>query len=50
MNRDGLWRQHSWGLLPSGQIIETTVRRLAYFGFTLNDEESKSFVKSNPPA
>ena len=28
---DGLWRQHSWGMLREG-IIETTVMRHKYFG------------------
>lgn len=49
LSRDGLWRQHSWGLLPNQQIIETTVQRDAYFGFVLDDEESRDFVKHNPP-
>jgi hypothetical protein len=49
MGRDGLWRQHSWGLTTQGQIIETTERRIAYFGFVLTDEEAKQFVKQNPP-
>ena len=50
LSRDGMWRQHSWGLTQSGQIIETTVGgRVAYFGVILTDEESKEFVKHNPP-
>jgi hypothetical protein len=49
LNRDGMWRQHSWGMMPNQQIIETTVRRIAYFGFVLDDEEAEDFVKHNPP-
>lgn len=44
-----VWVEHSWGLTPSKQVIETTVERVGYFGFVLNDDESKVFVKQNPP-
>lgn len=49
LSRDGLWRQHSWAITANQQIIETTVKRVAYFGFVLDDEESEDFVKHNPP-
>jgi hypothetical protein len=29
---DGLWADHSWGILPDGGILETTFRREKYFG------------------
>lgn len=31
LSPDGLWRQHSWAL-KDGTIVETTLRRLKYFG------------------
>lgn len=31
LSSDGLWRQHSWGLL-NGRIVETTIERVAYYG------------------
>lgn len=31
LSSDGLWRQHSWGL-ENGQIVETTIERVAYYG------------------
>jgi hypothetical protein len=44
LSEDGLWRQHSWLLRrnpTAGQcrVIETTIRRIKYFGFILNDSE-----------
>jgi len=45
---DGRWVQHTWALAGQ-QVIETTVKRDAYFGFVLDDEESKEFVKHNEP-
>jgi len=31
LSKDGLWRNHSWGL-SKGVIIETTAERIAYIG------------------
>ena len=50
LSPDGLWRQHSWcvQLNPKkNRIIETTVKRLAYFGFVMNDEEARKFLIAN---
>ena len=50
LSLDGCWRQHSWVVEPlvnwdnSGyQVIETTVRRVAYYGFMLTEEECERF-------
>lgn len=50
LSPDGCWRQHSWIVEPlvnwdnSGyQVIETTVRRVAYYGFMLTEEECEKF-------
>lgn len=43
LSRDGLWRQHTW-LLADGQVIETTVRRIHYFGTILTAGEAVEFV------
>jgi hypothetical protein len=41
LSADGLWRQHSWGVdVEDGRIIETTERRLRYYGIVLNDVET----------
>jgi hypothetical protein len=38
LSPDGLWRQHSWGVVvEDGRVVETTERRVRYFGFVLND-------------
>jgi len=39
---DGLWRQHSWLILNRPRkniVVETTIPRVAYFGFVMTDEE-----------
>ena len=43
LSKDGLWREHTWGLLK-GKIVETTERRVAYFGKVLNADEAREFV------
>jgi hypothetical protein len=52
LSDDGLWRQHSWLMrkpLTAGQhqIIETTIKRVKYFGFILNDTEAETFLRMN---
>jgi len=52
LSEDGLWRQHSWVLrrLPTTRqrrIIETTIRRVKYFGFVLTDAEAEVFYQNN---
>ncbi|MCK9435357.1 MAG: hypothetical protein M0R32_11265 [Candidatus Cloacimonetes bacterium] len=54
LSRDGIWRQHSWvvELLvnwdSSGyQIIETTERRLVYYGFVMDSDECHEFDIKN---
>ena len=37
LSEDGLWRFHSWCILDNMKIIETTEKRLAYFGYILNE-------------
>lgn len=45
LSDDGLWRQHSWGVLREG-ILETTVERTKYFGILLQHENADSFAQS----
>jgi hypothetical protein len=50
LSNDGLWRQHSWLVLikaRSNQIIETTEKRIAYFGYLMTEDESEKFVYEN---
>lgn len=48
LSDDGLWRQHSWVYLPKKKlIVETTEKRIQYFGFILNDEEANEFYFNN---
>ena len=42
LTRDGMWRQHSWGLFHN-TVIETTVKRISYFGFILTEDEAGQF-------
>lgn len=47
LSEDGLWRQHSWGILRDG-ILETTEARLKYFGIVLHGKRADQFAASNP--
>ena len=46
LSEDGLWRQHSWGILRDG-VLETTETRLKYFGILLQGKEADFFAWSN---
>jgi len=49
LDDDGLWRQHSWCVDVSGPrptIVETTEKRLLYFGFALDAEEAIAMCQS----
>lgn len=35
LSDDGLWRYHSWGLDHENKVVETTAKRLMYFGIVL---------------
>ena len=54
LSADGLWRQHSWVIhryrtrtQNRVRLVETTVKRIAYFGFELTEEESEAFCYNN---
>ena len=48
LTNDGLWRQHSWIYDDiNKKVIETTVKRAGYFGFSLNDLESLKYCFEN---
>lgn len=50
LSEDGLWRCHSWVVQPRSRtmrIWETTVKRVAYFGFVMNDTECQEFLDNN---
>jgi len=47
LSEDGLWRQHSWGILRDG-ILETTEERSKYFGIVLQGEDADDFAAANP--
>ena len=45
---DEIWRQHTWlWFKPRKQLIETTSKRKAYFGFELNQSEAMEFCENN---
>jgi hypothetical protein len=46
LSKDGLWRQHSWGIRRNG-ILETTVGRVKYFGRALEGREADLFAAFN---
>lgn len=46
LSKDGMWRQHSWiiHIKPrSNQIVETTIPRVAYYGFVMNYDMCQEF-------
>ena len=47
LSEDGLWRQHSWGVLREG-ILETTKERVKYFGILLQGSRADRFARRNP--
>ena len=50
LSTDGMWRQHSWGFClerRTAQLVETTVSRIAYFGYVMSDAEARNFVDEN---
>lgn len=50
LSEDGLWRSHSWVIQPMKRTVrvwETTVKRVAYFGVVLTDEECEQFWYDN---
>lgn len=50
LSDDGMWRQHSWliWMKPrSNQIVETTTKRIAYFGFVMTKEQCEKFEEDN---
>lgn len=48
LSTDGLWRSHSFVYQPMDNvIIETTEKRVIYFGFSLDIDESEIFYDNN---
>lgn len=50
LSGDGMWRQHSWLAwirARSVTLVETTVPRIAYFGFCMTGEQCDEFVYDN---
>jgi len=50
LSKDGMWRQHSW-LMRRGyrsvEVVETTKKRVAYFGYVMTRDEALSFCGDN---
>lgn len=47
LSRDGMWRQHSWVLHSDGTVVETTEKRVQYFGYVMTEEECERFLLDN---
>ena len=45
LTRDCMWRQHSWILTHDGTTVETTVKRIQYFGFPMTPDECEDFLE-----
>ena len=49
LSEDGIWRQHSWVLWRkprSVKVLETTTKRVLYFGFAMTAEQAEAFCDS----
>lgn len=50
LSKDGMWRQHSWCVMKtikSYKVVETTMPRISYYGYILDDKESFLFYMCN---
>lgn len=50
LSKDGVWRQHSWCAYPtkrSWRVVETTQKRVQYFGYIMHDTEAEQFLYDN---
>jgi hypothetical protein len=52
LSRDGIWRQHTWCWQTpvrgrTGRVVETTEKRVAYFGYELGAREAEEFYVNN---
>lgn len=47
LSRDGMWRQHSWVFTHDGVVVETTEKRVAYWGFLMTPRECEDFLADN---
>lgn len=50
LSEDGIWRQHSWLVwhkARSNQIVETTAKRIAYYGFVMPYDMCQQFADEN---
>lgn len=50
LSSDGLWRQHSWLVWCRPRvntIVETTVKRIAYYGYVMNTARCEQFDEDN---
>ncbi len=46
LSKDGLWRQHSWGVMRDG-VLESTEKRMKYFGLLMQDSAADHFASCN---
>lgn len=48
LSKNGMWYQHTWIFLPFYDIIiETTERRISYYGFILEYPHIDKFLNDN---
>jgi hypothetical protein len=47
LSKDGMWRQHSWIFTNNGAVVETTEKRVAYFGYVMTHEQCEDFLADN---
>jgi hypothetical protein len=48
LSEEGIWRQHTW-LLRGNAIVETTMKRIMYYGIVLDGIEASNFAEQHQP-
>lgn len=47
LSADGMWRSHSWCIQDGARVVETTTRRVLYYGFIYTEEEVAKRILEN---
>lgn len=47
LSRDGMWRCHSWCIDKDDKVIETTEKRVLYYGYPMTPAEAEEFLDNN---
>ncbi len=46
LSEDGLWYAHTWGIRSDDAIVETTEKRVLYFGYIVTEEDMADWQRA----